>query len=141
MKRCLVLVTLLAATFAVAAPVNAQTIGTFRWNVAPFCSVLNMTVVQEGGVFTLTGFEEQCGDNPRLPVYGTAILQADGTITLGLTTIFPGGDDLHTYATLSSNFSGTWRDSAGSQGAFVFSPGATTGPPRHLGTLDRVPAK
>ena len=113
-----------------AAPARAQTIGTFRWNVAPFCSVINLTVTQHGSVYALHGFEEQCGGNPRLPVYGVAILQADDTIWMGLTTIFDFGNGLHTQATMLSNFSGSWRDNANQTGTWVFNPGPTTGGPR-----------
>ncbi|MDH4067226.1 MAG: hypothetical protein OEW19_22725, partial [Acidobacteriota bacterium] len=87
MKRCLFPFVLLVVLL-VAAPAGAQSLGTFRWRLANFCSVLNLTVVQYGGVYSLIGYEEQCGGNPRLPVYGTAMLQADGTIWMGLTTIF-----------------------------------------------------
>lgn len=123
MKRCvysLVLIAVLAWT----TPAEAQSLGTFRWRLASFCSVLNLTVIQYGGVYSLIGYEEQCGGNPRLPVYGTAMLQADGTIWMGLTTIFDFGNGLHTRVTLNSSLSGTWRDNANQSGTLVFNPGA-----------------
>lgn len=120
----------LFALLAAAVPANAQTLGTFRWNLAPFCSVFNLTVVQEGAFFRLMGYEEQCGNNPRLPVTGNAILQADGRITLGLTTILPFGNGLHTYVTLDATLSGFWRDNGNQNGNFVFNPGPVTGGPR-----------
>ena len=129
MKRHL-FAAIMIGTFALAVPASAQTLGTFRWNVAPFCSVLNLTVTQYGSVYALHGYEEQCGGNPRLPVYGVAILQANGTIWMGLTTIFDFGNGLHTQVTMLSDFSGTWRDNAAQTGTWVFSPGATTGGPR-----------
>ena len=118
------------SSFVVATPANAQTIGTFRWNVAPFCNVLNLTVTQHGSVYALHGFEEQCGGNPRLPVYGVAIMQPNGTIWFGLTTIFDFGNGLHTQVTMLSDFSGTWRDNANQNGTWVFNPATTTGGPR-----------
>ena len=129
MKRYL-LPLIMIGSFAVAAPASAQTLGTFRWNVAPFCSVLNLTVTQYGSVYALHGFEEQCGGNPRLPVYGVAIIQPNGIIWFGLTTIFDFGNGLHTQVTMLSDFSGTWRDNANQTGTWVFNPGATTGGPR-----------
>lgn len=120
----------IAVALAWAAPADAQTLGTFRWNTAPFCNVVNVTVIQHGGVYALVGYEEQCGGNPRLPVYGTAILQANGTIWLGWTTIFDFGNGLHTQATLASNLSGSWRDNANQNGTFVFTPGSVSGGPR-----------
>lgn len=114
----------LVATLIVATPARAQTIGTFQWRVAPFCSVINVTVTQVGSVFTLAGFEEQCGGNPQLPVYGVAVVQPSGQISLGFTTVFDFGNGLHTNATVASDtISGTWRDNANQVGTFVFNPG------------------
>ena len=123
MKRFLFACTLAAVLFA-AAPANAQSLGTFRWRLADFCSVVNVNVIQQGAFYQLIGYEEQCGGNPRLPVYGSAMLQADGTIWLGFTTIFPFGDGLHTQVTLNSSLSGFWRDNANQSGAFTLNPGA-----------------
>lgn len=123
MNRCLSALMLVVA-LAWTTPAWAQSLGTFRWRLAEFCSVLNVTVLQYGTVYSLVGYEEQCGGNPRLPVYGTAMLQADGTIWMGLTTIFDFGNGLHTRATLDSSFSGVWRDNANQEGTLVFNPGA-----------------
>jgi hypothetical protein len=133
MKRLLFPLVLVVTLFA-ATPTNAQTpVGNFSWRVEPFCSVINVTVIQVGSVFTLTGYEEQCGGNPRLPVYGVALLQENGQISLGFTTIFDFGNGLHTNATLAlDTISGTWRDNANQNGNFVFNPGPGpfTGGPR-----------
>lgn len=130
MKRYLIAFVMLGSLM-LAAPASAQqTLGTFKWNVAPFCNVLNLTVTQYGSVFALHGFEEQCGGNPRLPVHGVAFIQPDGTISFGLTTIFPFGNGLHTHVTMLSNLNGSWRDNANQTGTWVFSPGPTTGGPR-----------
>lgn len=129
MKRFLIAFVMLGS-LTLAAPASAQTLGTFRWNVAPFCNVLNLTVTQYGSVYALHGYEEQCGGNPRLPVYGVAFVQPDGPIWFGLTTIFPFGNGLHTQVTMLSNLNGSWRDNANQTGTWVFSPGSTTGGPR-----------
>ena len=68
MRRFLFSCTLAAVLFA-AAPANAQSLGTFRWRLADFCSVVNVNVIQQGSFYQLVGYEEQCGGNPRLPVY------------------------------------------------------------------------
>jgi len=122
MKRLLAPVAVFALLLF-ASPSEAQSLGTFQWRLEPFCSVLNITVLQYGGVYSLVGYEEQCGGNPRLPVYGTAMLQADGTIWMGLTTIFPFGHGLHTQATLFPSLSGVWRDNGNQSGNLVFNPG------------------
>jgi len=122
MKRLLFSVTLATLLFA-AVPADAQSLGTFRWRLADFCSVVNVNVIQQGSFYQLVGYEEQCGGNPRLPVYGSAMLQSDGTIWLGFTTIFPFGNGLHTQVTLNSTLSGFWRDNANQSGAFTLNPG------------------
>lgn len=130
MKRTLFLLALFAA-LAAATPANAQVLGDFAWRTAPFCNVVNVRVTQVGNVFTLDGFEEQCGGNPRLPVSGIALIQPSGQIWMGLTTITAQGRGLHTNATLASDtFSGTWRDNANQTGTFVFGPGPISGGPR-----------
>jgi hypothetical protein len=118
-----VLLALLAAV-----PAQAQSLGTFRWQLQPYGSVLNLTVTQEGSLYSLKGFEAQCGGNLSLPVYGVAIVQANGTVFLGLTSINEQGRGLHTRAFISitNNFNGTWSDNAGNTNQnFVFNPGTT----------------
>jgi hypothetical protein len=122
MNRLVMSVVLAAIVFA-ATPAQAQSLGTYRWRLADFCSVVNVNVIQQGAFYQLVGYEEQCGGNPRLPVYGSAMLQADGTIWLGFTTIFPFGNGLHTQVTLNSSLSGFWRDNANQSGAFTLNPG------------------
>lgn len=123
MRRSIVPLMFVAA-LAMAAPANAQTLGTFRWNTAPFCNVLNVTVIQQGAVFQLIGFEEQCGGNPSLPVFGTALIQTDGSIWVGWTTVMEDGRGLVTRATLSTpDFNGTWSDNSGESGTMTFNPG------------------
>ncbi len=75
------LVTIAAVSIA-AADASAQVIGTFRWRTEPYCNVLNLTVTQNASVFTLDGFDEPCNGNPRLPVHGVAVLQANGALRL-----------------------------------------------------------
>ncbi len=100
----------------------------------PFCNVLTLTVEQRGSVFLLNGFDEPCGGSLRLPVQGLAVPQLDGIITLGLTVLrLPGGAPVNLEAAINlPSVSGTWRDSAGSSGAFTFGPTGTSGSPRPL---------
>jgi hypothetical protein len=51
---CLLLLCTSRATFA-------QPIGTFRWQMQPYCNVVALNVTQIGGVYTLDGFDDQCG--------------------------------------------------------------------------------
>ncbi len=130
------LVALLVVSSALLTPfaADAQVIGTFRWRTEPFCNVLNLTVTQTGTVFTLNGFDEPCGGNPRLPVHGVAVLQPNGSVTIGLSVIsLPGGAPVSLEADINiATVSGTWRDSVGRTGPFMFNPSGTAGSPRPL---------
>ncbi len=112
---------------------EAQVLGTFRWRTEPYCNVMTVTVAQHGPAYTLDGFDEQCGGNPRLPVHGIAVPQPNGTITLGLNVINSPGSlvPVNLEAVISlATLSGTWRDSANSNGTFTFNPAGTSGGPR-----------
>ncbi len=112
---------------------SAQPLGTFRWNTAPYCNVLNLTVTQIGATFTLDGFDEQCGGNPRLPAHGIAVPQANGTVLLGIAIVNRPGSvtPMNVEAVIDpATISGTWRDSVGNSGRFPFNPGPTSGGPR-----------
>jgi hypothetical protein len=119
--------TLLATILFAAAPASAQTIGPLQWRLAPYGSVLHLTITPQGGIYLLHGFEAQCGGNASLPVYGVAVPQTNGQIFFGLTSINELGRGLHTRAVITaSNLTGTWSDNAGnSNQAFVFNPGTT----------------
>lgn len=120
--------TILAAVIvsALASAAAAQPIGTFRWQQQPYCNVLTLNVVQIGSVYQLDGVDDQCGATSRASVVGLAFLNPDGTIGIGLTIVTtPGATPLHLDATLNwPSVNGTWRDSAGATGPFVFTPGA-----------------
>jgi hypothetical protein len=115
----------LIAAFAFAVPAGAQSLGTFRWQLQPFGSVLNLNVVQQGSIYLLNGFEAQC-DNPSLPAWGVAVPQANGSVFIGVTSITSGGHGLHTRAFINlTDFSGGWSDNANQSGTFAFNPGVT----------------
>jgi hypothetical protein len=118
---------LLVAAVVCAAPVSAQSLGTFRWQVQPYGSVLQISVTQQGGIYLLAGIELQCGGNASLPVNGVAVPQANGSVILGLTTINENGRGIHTRATVNtSDFNGFYSDNAGNTNQpFVFNPGET----------------
>jgi hypothetical protein len=108
---------------------DAQELGTFRWQLQPFCNVVTLSVRQEGAVYTLDGWDDQCGAGSAGSVAGTAFLNPDGTIGLGLTgATAPGAAPVMLYARLNlATVSGPWSDSAGNSGTFVFALGPGTG--------------
>jgi len=119
------------ALMVILAPVvvPAQSLGIFRWQQQPYCNVLTLAVTQNGGVYELEGTDDQCGAGTAASAIGTAFFNPDGSIGFGLAIVTtPGGAAVHVEASISlSTLGGTWRDSAGGSGAFVFTPGVGAG--------------
>lgn len=119
-----------------AAAVNAQSLGTFSWQLQPFCNSVTVNVTQQGAVFTIDGYDDQCGAPQRAPLVGTATQNPDGTIGFGLHIVtVPGGRAVHIDGRISlGTLGGPWSDSAGNQGTFAFA-GRAGGPPRPVPTI------
>jgi Chaperone of endosialidase/Head domain of trimeric autotransporter adhesin len=113
-------------------PALAQSLGTFRWQTQPYCNVLTLTVMQQGGLYKLDGFDDQCGAATKAPVSGTAVANADGTIQFGLTVVeSPTGQVTHLSVPIAiATLGGNWTDGRSSGGTFRFTPAAGTGGPR-----------
>lgn len=114
------------------APASAQSLGTFKWQLLPFCNVVSLTVVQLGGIYTLSGTDDQCGaQSGKASVAGTAFFNPGGTIGMGLAIVTtPGGRPVHLEAAITlGSLSGTWHDSEGRNGAYVYTPLAGIGGP------------
>jgi hypothetical protein len=105
----------------------AQPLGTFRWQLQPFCNVVTVNVIQTGAAYTLDGYDDQCGAEQRAPLVGIATPNPDGTIGFGLHVVtVPGGAPVSVDARISlASLSGTWSDSAGNGGAFAFGASAS----------------
>jgi len=41
-------------------PAAAQPLGSFRWQLQPYCNVVTVAVVQQGGQYQLDGTDDQC---------------------------------------------------------------------------------
>lgn len=118
-----------ASSFAASA--EAQPLGTFRWQLTPYCNVLTLAVTQSGDQYRFEGTDDQCGAATRAPVIGLGVPNPDATLEFGLTIVTPAGpthvDVKFTVAALG----GTWRDSQGATGTLVFNPPSpATGSPR-----------
>jgi hypothetical protein len=123
------------------APATAQPLGSFRWQLLPFCNVITLNVTQQNGVYTLDGTEDRCGAAQAASAAGMAFLNPNGTVGFGITTVLPGGAPVHLEAAISiASLSGTWRDSAGNNGTlqFITGPGIG-GDPRPVAPLS-IPA-
>lgn len=107
---------------AVTAAAHAQSIGTFTWQQQPYCNLLVVNIVQQGGVYQVDGYDNQCGATTRAAVTGMAFPNPDGTIGMGLTIVTAAtAAPLHLSVALTlPSASGTWKDSTGQTGAFTF---------------------
>ncbi len=115
----------LSALAAVA--VEAQPLGTFTWQLQPFCNVVTVNVTQQGFVYTMDGYDDQCGAARRAPIVGLGTPNPDGTIGLGWNIVTtPGGRGVQVDARITlPSASGSWSDSAGNAG--ILALGASTG--------------
>jgi hypothetical protein len=122
----------LSAAFAVmtslaAVAAEAQPLGTFTWQLQPFCNVVTVNVTQQGAVYTMDGYDDQCGSPRRAPIVGLGTPNPDGTIGLGWNIVTtPGGRGVQVDARVTlPSASGSWSDSAGNAGTLAL--GARTG--------------
>lgn len=126
------LVCVLAVMAGLAQTASAQVIGTFRWQLLPYCNVVTLAVTQQGAQYLLDGTDDQCGAGAAA-VRGLGFLNPNGTVGFGFTVVTtPGGSPVHVDATLNvPSLGGTWRDSDGRSGSFLFLTGApAAGAPR-----------
>src|SRR5262245_48663384 len=101
-------------TLLVTSLANAQPLGTFKFQLQPYCNVVSLSVTQNGALYRLEGTDDQCGATTIAAATGLAFFNPNGTIGFGLTIVAtPGGAPVTLDATISaSTLSGTWRDSA-----------------------------
>jgi hypothetical protein len=97
----------------------AQPLGTVFWRLEPFCDTLVLQVVQEGALYRLQGYQDQCqGSASRLAVEGTAVFHPgappnrDPAFELGLSVDHRGESSrLTAFITDLSGLNGRWFDS------------------------------
>jgi hypothetical protein len=113
-----------------AATASAQSLGRFTWQLQPYCNVVTVTVTGIAGVYTLEGFDDQCGAATRAPLTGVATPNPDGTIGFGMNVVTsPGGRGVHVEARLSlATLTGPWTDSDGNAGTLAFNRSTGGGP-------------
>lgn len=120
---------LVSALVVLPTAADAQPLGTFRWQLQPFCNVAVVNVTQQGAIYQVDGFDDQCGAPQRAPLVGMATANPDGTIGFGLNIVTtPSGRGVQLDARISlPGLSGARTDSFGNKGTFAF--GASTGGP------------
>jgi hypothetical protein len=124
-----------------ALPAAAQPMGTFTWQLAPYCNVVSLNTTLDVSVYTFDGFDNQCGASTLATVRGLAVINPNGTVGIGLDIVTaPGGLPVHVMATIDMvTLSGPWSDDHGNSGTLVFGPTAPTGSPRPLASAG-IPA-
>jgi hypothetical protein len=91
MVKTLALVAIVGGLWCTA-PASAQPLGTFRWQLQPYCNVISLAIVQQGGQYQLDGTDDQCGAAVKASVVGLAFQNPNGSIGFGLTIVTtPGG--------------------------------------------------
>ena len=127
-----------------AAHASAQPLGTFRWQLHPYCNVVTLAVTQVGPTqYRFEGLDDLCGAATRAAVTGLAVANLDGTLEFGWTIVSAAGPQ-HVDVTFSiAPLGGPWRDNGGNTGTLIFNPGAVSGPPRPggLGAIAINPAQ
>jgi hypothetical protein len=120
-----------ASLLTTAAPVSAQVLGVFTWQMQPFCNkvALTLTIVPTG--YMLHGYDDQCGADARASAVGTAVVNPNGTVGLHFTVLRQGATHVEVSGVVSpANGQGTWSDSVGNSGTLALG-GAMPGlPPR-----------
>jgi hypothetical protein len=107
-------------------PAQAQPLGSFTWQLQAFCNKVTVSVTQDGGIYTLDGYDDQCGAAQRAPLVGMATPNPDGSIGFGLHIVtVPGGRAVQVDARITlPSLNGTWSDSAGNSGTMAFNGNA-----------------
>ena len=124
---------IVASTLVIASTATAQSLGTFRWQLEPYCNVLVVNVTQQpSGTFALNGIDVLCGATSAAGLFGAAFLHPTGTVGFGLDIVLPDATPVHVEATFDiRSLAGSWHDSAGNSGTLRLRDGpVTSGVPR-----------
>lgn len=134
--RLLSLAVALSMTLCSVAPAVAQPLGSFFWQLQPYCNVVTFNVTYSvtptGPVYTLDGFDDMCGAATRAAATGVAFPNPDGSIGLGFSIVStPDADVLHVDARVNlASLSGPWTGEGGIGGTFAYNTMTSGLPPR-----------
>ncbi len=108
---------------------NAQVLGTYRWNLAPFCNVIKLTVTKLDGGFSAIGSDDQCGLNEQLSTSGSFITLPNNGFSKGVFTSMSsdGSVILITLNVDPNTGNGEWSDNSGNRGNAIFNPATAPG--------------
>lgn len=109
---------------------NAQTLGTYRWNISPFCNVITLTITQFEAGWSAVGSDDNCGLTEASPVSGSFSRLGRGSDLKGILTSEGSNRFTTTTTTLRiepESGGGDWVDDAGNHGDAVFNPTTASG--------------
>lgn len=130
LTTALITATTLALPASAQSPVQPVLIGTFHWQLEPFCSTLSLTVIQEAGQYRVQGTEACAPNDLSRSVYGTALLDNAGWVYLSLSA--PrlqnsfAGTAIYAWLQLST-LEGGWQDDGGRTGPLTPVSGPVAG--------------
>jgi hypothetical protein len=97
---------------------EAQPTGT--WQLAPLCNSLTLSLIGDASPATVSGFLDTCGGPTLLAAFGSAFFAPDGSISVGLTVVYPGGSSTSLYLVLNpATLHGTWSNAVGLTGSLI----------------------
>jgi hypothetical protein len=125
---------MLVTTGALASTADAQVLGTFRWQLAPHCNVLTLTVEQRGAGYRLDGTDDLCGAPVQAAASGTAHLNPNGSVSIAVAVTRPDGNAIQqSLSVILPGLSGIWTDDVGNRGSLIFAPAVpAAGSPRQI---------
>jgi hypothetical protein len=127
-RRTLVTIFVLVGLFLAAGAASAQSLGTYRWQLTPYCNVITLQVTQVGSQYRFEGNDNQCGvAGAPAPVTGLAVPAPGGMLGFGIAIVTPQGP-VHVHVNFNINaLGGTWRDNSGNTGVLVYLGGGAPG--------------
>jgi hypothetical protein len=97
---------------------EAQPTGT--WRLAPLCNALTLSLIGDASPAAVSGFLDTCGSPTLLAAFGSAFFAPNGSINVGLTIVYPGGNSTSLHLVLDpTTFVGTWSNAVGLGGILV----------------------
>ena len=117
------------ATFAALTNAALGEAQTLRFQLQPLCNTITLALQPSSSkaLIGVVGYDDNCGENPRSPIHGTAVIHPDGSLSIGYTTslsfsVYRQSDvGLQTNVEWPANSDvGYWNDDDGDSGTFLF---------------------
>ena len=102
---------------------------TLRFQLQPLCNTITLALMPSSSkaLIGVVGYDDNCGENPRSPIHGTAVINPDGGLSIGYTTSLSysvyGRSDVGLQTNVewpASSDVGFWTDDDGESGTFLF---------------------